>query len=81
MNESDFQLSSYNYDLPEERIAQYPPEKRGASHLMLLDRASGRIMHTSCSHLADFLREGALLVANNSCVVPARLFGHRPTGG
>ena len=81
MNESDFQLSSYDYELPEERIAQYPPEERGASRLMVLDRASGRNIHSTFSHLADFLPEGALLVANNSCVVPARLFGQRPTGG
>ena len=84
MNESDFQLSSYNYDLPEERIAQYPPEKRGASRLMVLDRASGKNIHSTFSHLGDFLPEGALLVANNSCVVPARLFGassHGRQGG
>lgn len=81
MNESDFQLSSYDYDLPEERIAQYPPKERGASRLMVLDRASGRNIHSAFSHLPDFLPEGALLVANNSCVVPARLFGNRPTGG
>ena len=81
MNESDFQLSSYDYELPEERIAQYPPEKRGASRLMVLDRASGKNIHSTFSHLGDFLPDGALLVANNSCVVPARLFGHRPTGG
>ena len=81
MNESDFQLSSYDYELPEERIAQYPPKERGASRLMVLDRESGRNIHSTFSHLPDFLPEGALLVANNSCVVPARLFGHRPSGG
>ncbi|HJD96197.1 tRNA preQ1(34) S-adenosylmethionine ribosyltransferase-isomerase QueA [Mailhella massiliensis] len=81
MNESDFQLSSYDYELPEERIAQYPPKERGASRLMVLDRESGRNIHTTFSHLAEFLPEGALLVANNSCVVPARLFGHKPSGG
>ena len=80
-NESDFQLSSYDYELPEERIAQYPPKERGASRLMVLDRSSGGNIHTTFAHLPEFLPEGALLVANNSCVVPARLFGHHPTGG
>ena len=80
-NESDFQLSSYDYELPEERIAQYPPKERGASRLMVLDRSSGGNIHTTFAHLPEFLPEGALLVANNSCVVPARLFGHRPTWG
>lgn len=83
MNEhsSDFLLSSYDYELPEERIAQYPPEERGASRLMILDRACGRNIHTTFSRLPDFLPDDALLVVNNSCVVPARLFGNKPSGG
>lgn len=78
---SDFQLSSYDYELPDNLIAQYPPAERGASRLMVLDRASGENIHTTFSHLPEFLPKGALLVANNSCVVPARLLGHRFTGG
>ncbi len=81
MNASDFELSSYNYELPEERIAQYPPKERGTSRLMVLDRASGRNIHSTFSRLGEFLPKGALLVANNSCVVPARLFGFKPSGG
>ena len=81
MNASDFELSSYNYELPEERIAQYPPKERGTSRLMVLDRASGRNIHSTFSRLGEFLPKGALLVANNSCVVPARLVGFKPSGG
>ena len=81
MNGSDFLLSSYDYELPEERIAQYPPEERGASRLMVLDRASGRNVHTVFAQLPEFLPQGALLVVNNSRVVPARLFGQKPSGG
>lgn len=77
----DFLLASYDYELPEERIAQYPPEVRGTSRLFVLDRTSGRNMHTDFAHLPDFLPHNALLVVNNSRVVPARLFGQKPSGG
>ena len=80
-SESDFLLASYDYELPEERIAQYPPEVRGTSRLFVLDRASGRNTHTDFAHLPEFLPENALLVVNNSRVVPARLFGQKPSGG
>ncbi len=77
----DTKLSSYGFDLPEELIAQHPAERRDASRLMVLDRAgSGEAIST----FADFpalLPEGTLLVANNSRVVPARLFGARASGG
>ena len=80
-DEKDFLLSSYDYHLPEERIAQYPPEDRSSSRLMVLDRESGRVTHSVFRRLGDFLGEGTLLVANNSRVVPARIFGARATGG
>ncbi len=80
-DEKDFLLSSYDYILPEERIAQYPPEDRSSSRLMVLDRASGKITHSVFRQLGDFLEDGTLLVANNSRVVPARIFGTRPSGG
>lgn len=78
---SDFQLSSYDYVLPEERIAQFPPAERGSSRLMILNRKTGENIHSTFSHLPEFLPKGALLVANNSLVVPARLPGKRPSGG
>ncbi len=79
-SEADFLLSSYRYDLPPERIAQQPGE-RGASRLLVLDRAAGTRTHTHFSHLLEYLPKGALLIANNSRVVPARMLGQRPTGG
>ena len=82
MTESDpFSLDSYDYVLPEERIAQHPPEVRGTSRLMILDRTETLPKDSVFDRLPDFLPERALLVANNSRVVPARLFGKKPSGG
>ena len=78
----DFSLHSYDFPLPEAQIAQFPPEVRGASRLMVLDRAGGSPAHSHFGDLAHWLPEGALLVANNSRVLPARLAGRREaTGG
>ncbi|QGY39509.1 tRNA preQ1(34) S-adenosylmethionine ribosyltransferase-isomerase QueA [Pseudodesulfovibrio cashew] len=78
---ADFHLSSYDYPLPEDRIAQEPADKRDGSKLLVLDRASRTMEPVSFTDLPDYLPENALLVANNSRVIPARLFGHKPTGG
>lgn len=72
-------LEAYTYELPEERIARHPKE-RGASRLMVLDRAGGHAHHRF-EELPELLPPGALLVANNSRVLPARLLGRRDTGG
>ena len=69
------------YDLPEELIAQTPLEKRDTSRLMVLDRKSGEIEHKTFYNIIDFLNPGDCLVMNDSRVLPARLLGHRPTGG
>jgi S-adenosylmethionine:tRNA ribosyltransferase-isomerase len=72
----------FEYDLPPELIAQTPIEPRDAARLLVLHRGDGHIEHRSFSNLLDYLRPGDLLVANESRVVPARLFGHKdPTGG
>ena len=73
--------SDFYYDLPRELIAQTPLEKRDASRLMLLDKTTGRTEHRHFYELPDLLRAGDCLVLNDSRVLPARLFGHRPTGG
>lgn len=73
--------SDFYYDLPKELIAQTPSERRDASRLMLLDRQTGEIGHRHFYDLPEFLRPGDCLVMNNSRVLPARLFGTRPTGG
>lgn len=77
----DFRLESYQYPLPESRIAQHPAERRDQSRLLVLDRASGRTSATSFDRLVEHLPKDALLVANNSRVLPARIFGKKPSGG
>lgn len=77
----DLLLSSYVYDLPEERIAQYPAAVRGQSRLMVINRAEGTREHGHFSDICEHLPKGALLIVNNSKVLPARLLGHRASGG
>ena len=82
MNESTgFQTRDYWYDLPEELIAQTPLQKRDASRLMVLNRKTGEISHKHFYDIVDYLNPGDCLVMNDSRVLPARLLGHRPTGG
>ena len=71
----------FYYDLPEELIAQTPLEKRDASRLMTLDRVTGDVEHRHFYDIIDYLNPGDCLVMNDSRVLPARLLGHRPTGG
>ena len=73
--------SDFNFELPEELIAQTPLEKRDTSRLMTLNKVTGEVGHRHFYDLPDFLRPGDCLVLNNSRVLPARLIGHRPTGG
>lgn len=81
MSADPFCLDSYDYDLPAERIAQFPPEQRGSSRLLVLDKNGGRRTDALFVDLPEYLPPGAILVANNSKVTPARLFGVRPGGG
>ena len=69
------------YDLPEELIAQTPLEQRDTSRLLVLDRQTGAVNHKHFYDILDFLKPGDCLVMNDSRVLPARLLGHRPTGG
>ncbi len=71
----------FNYDLPQELIAQTPLDRRDASRLMLLDKATGAIEHHHFNELPGFIQPGDVLVLNDSRVIPARLLGHRETGG
>lgn len=72
-----FLLSSYDYELPDELIAQSPAEKRDMSRLLVMDRKSGELSHRYFSDIIDYLEAGDALVINNSKVIPARLFGKR----
>ena len=69
------------YDLPEELIAQTPLEQRDTSRLLVMDRETGAVTHKHFFDILDYLQPGDCLVMNDSRVLPARLLGHRPTGG
>ncbi|MCF6768462.1 tRNA preQ1(34) S-adenosylmethionine ribosyltransferase-isomerase QueA [Thiotrichales bacterium 19S11-10] len=71
----------FDYQLPEELIAQYPVDKRDHSRLLVVDRQNKSFQDEQFYQLIDFLNPGDLLVFNNSKVMPARLFGHKQTGG
>ncbi|MSO45817.1 MAG: tRNA preQ1(34) S-adenosylmethionine ribosyltransferase-isomerase QueA [Acidobacteria bacterium] len=75
-------VADFDFDLPDELVAQDPPPERGASRLLVLGRHDGRLEHTMFARLGDYLGAGDLLVLNNTKVFPARLLGHRvPSGG
>ena len=75
-------VREFDFDLPSELIAQEPSLERGASRLLHLDRATGRIVHTRVPALDGLVRAGDLIVVNNTRVFPARLLGRRvPSGG
>ena len=69
------------YDLPEELIAQTPLQQRDTSRLCVLDRETGKVTHKHFYDILEYLQPGDCLVMNDSRVQPARLLGHRPTGG
>lgn len=73
--------SDFHFDLPPELIAQYPLESRTASRLLCLDGKNGAIADRTFNDLPDLLQKGDLLVFNNTRVIPARLFGHKASGG
>lgn len=74
-------LSDFKYQLPENLIAQSPIEPRDHSRLMLVNRETGRIEHRHFYDLAEILGPNDVLVRNNTKVIPARIIGHKETGG
>ena len=70
----------FNFDLPEELIAQHPLEQRDHSRLLVLDKESGNITHKRFDDILDYLVPGDVLVVNNTRVIPARLFGMKEGG-
>jgi S-adenosylmethionine:tRNA ribosyltransferase-isomerase len=76
MKRQDFQ-----FELPDELIAQHPPEQRTSSRLLVLDRQGGPIQDRHFGDLTDYLRPGDLLVFNDTRVINARLLGHKDSGG
>src|SRR5712691_7122756 len=77
-----YKISDFDYDLPQELIAQTPIEPRDASRLLVLHRTTGSMEHRHFHDIGAYLCPGDLLIANQSRVIPARLLGHRAeTGG
>src|SRR5690606_13192193 len=71
----------FDYTLPPERIAQTPAEPRDSSRLLVLHRTTGTIEHRHFRDIGDYLQSGDLLIANDTRVMPARLWARKHTGG
>ncbi len=74
---TDLRVADFDYELPQELIAQEPPAQRGTSRMMVVDRKTGVTRDDSFSGLGRYLRQGDLLVLNDSRVIPARLYARR----
>jgi len=79
--QQEFSLQAYNYTLPSENIAQHPADARENSRLLILNRHNGKREHGKFHQVIDLLQPGDLLVVNNTKVFPARLHGHKESGG
>jgi len=73
-------VTEFDYELPEELIAQTPIEKRDESRLMVLNRKNNTIEHKTFKDIIDYLEPGDCLVRNNTKVIPARIYGKKETG-
>ena len=73
-------LSEFNYELPENLIAQYPAKTREQSRMMILDKKNTIIQHKNFFEITDYLCKNDVLVLNNTRVIPARLIGQKDTG-
>ena len=74
-------INDFDYELPQELIAQTPAEKRDFSRLMVVHRNSGEVEHKHFYDIVDYLKDGDCLVLNNSKVLPARLYGKKEGTG
>ena len=73
-------VSDYNYDLPEERIAKFPPKERGSTRLLVLNRQTGETEDSYYRNLDEYLNPGDLLILNDTRVMQSRLFCKLPDG-
>jgi S-adenosylmethionine:tRNA ribosyltransferase-isomerase len=80
VSERGFRTSDFDFRLPEEQVAQAPAERRDASRLLVVDRASGELHHRTFSDLVAYVPPGDALVLNETRVFPARLLGRKATG-
>ena len=74
-------VADFDYDLPQELIAQTPAERRDGSKMLTLKRVSGSYELHPFTDIVNYFKPGDCLVLNETRVIPARLWGHRPTGG
>jgi len=74
-------ISTYDYELPKDRIALYPAEPRSSSKLLVINRQAGKFEHRQFSDIVEYLHKGDVLVLNNSKVFPARLHGRKEGSG
>ena len=79
--QDDLSLNAYDYELPQENIAQFPAAKRDSSKLLILDRNTNAIKHRQFANITDYFNPGDILVVNDTKVFPARLHGKKATGG
>lgn len=73
-------VSDYNYNLPRELIAQFPPHKRGLSRLLVLDKLTGKINHRNYLNIVDLISPGDVVILNNTRVIKARLVAYNGSG-
>src|SRR5580704_13933811 len=76
---SELRVADFDFELPTELIEQQPPEVRGASRMLVMDRATGGLRDDVFASLPKFLRAGDLVVLNDSRVIPARMYARRTT--
>ncbi len=74
-------VSDFDYDLPKELVATFPAEPRDSARLLVLHRDTGKVEHRVFRDIVDYLKEGDVLVINDTKVIPARLYGRLETGG
>jgi len=80
VSERGFRTSDFDFHLPPEQVAQAPAERRDASRLLVVDRASGELRHRTFADLLEYVPAGDALVLNETRVFPARLLGRKATG-
>jgi S-adenosylmethionine:tRNA ribosyltransferase-isomerase len=78
---SKMKLSEFDFDLPEELIANYPSENRDESRLMVIHRSTGQIEHKLFKDVLDYFSEGDVMIMNNTRVFPARMYGNKEKTG
>jgi S-adenosylmethionine:tRNA ribosyltransferase-isomerase len=78
---SKMKLSEFDFDLPEELVANYPTENRDESRLMVIHRETGEIEHKLFKDVLDYFSEGDVMIMNNTRVFPARMYGNKEKTG